>query len=141
MKKRISIILVFIWMILIFIMSSFNSTQSSNQSGFIVNIISNLFNINNLQILSAIIRKIAHFAEYFILGVLVYNMICNYNKKMLLAIIICLTYSVTDELHQILVPGRAFQLLDIIIDSIGSISGIYFLYYIKNIIYKKITQQ
>ena len=128
MKKRISIILVVIWMILIFIMSSFNSTESSNQSGFIVDIIANIFNINNLNILSLIIRKLAHFTEYFILGLLVYNMIYNHNKKTYIAIIICILYATSDELHQILVPGRSCQLLDITIDSIGSLLGIYLLF-------------
>lgn len=128
MKKRISIILVVIWMILIFIMSSFNSTESSNQSGFIVDIIANIFNINNLNILSLIIRKLAHFTEYFILGLLVYNMIYNHNKKTYIAIIICILHATSDELHQILVPGRSCQLLDITIDSIGSLLGIYLLF-------------
>ena len=44
MKKKISIVLVILWMSLIFIMSSFNGDNSSNQSSFIVDIISNIFN-------------------------------------------------------------------------------------------------
>jgi len=131
-KKRISILLVIIWMILIFVMSSFNSTESSNQSNFIVNIIVNIFNINNIDTLSLIIRKLAHFTEYFVLGLLVYNMINNYNKKTSFAIIICILYAISDELHQVLVPGRSCQLLDIIIDSLGSIIGIYLLTIIIN---------
>lgn len=130
MKKRISIILVIIWMMFIFIMSSFNSTESSNQSNFIVNIIINIFNISNIEILSLIIRKLAHFTEYFILGILTYNMINNYNKKSYISIIICILYAISDELHQLFVPGRSCQVLDIIIDSIGSILGIYLLSFI-----------
>lgn len=126
-KKRISILLVIIWMLLIFIMSSFNSAESSNQSNFIVNIIVNILNINNIDTLNLIIRKLAHFTEYFILGLLVYNMIYNYNKKTFIAIIICILYAISDELHQMLVPGRSYQLLDITIDSLGSISAIYIL--------------
>ena len=114
----------------IFIMSSFNSTESSNQSNFIVNIIINIFNISNIEILSLIIRKLAHFTEYFILGILTYNMINNYNKKSYISIIICILYAISDELHQLFVPGRSCQVLDIIIDSIGSILGIYLLSFI-----------
>ena len=128
MKKRISILLVVLWMLFIFIMSSFNSTESSNQSGFIVNIISDIFNISNTDTLSLIIRKIAHFTEYFILGLLTYNMTYNYNKKTYISIIICILYAISDELHQLITPGRSCQIIDILIDSSGSILGIYLLH-------------
>ena len=106
-------------------MSSFNSTASSSQSGFIVNILNNILNINNTEILSLIIRKSAHFTEYFILGMLVYNATRLHNKKIYLAIIICIIYAISDEIHQIFVPGRSCQITDICIDSFGSIVGIY----------------
>lgn len=137
MKKKINIILVILWMILIFIMSSYNGNNSSNQSNFIVDIISNILNISNIEILSLIIRKLAHFTEYFILGVLVYNMIYSFNKKSYIAIIICILYAISDEIHQIFVPDRDCNITDMLIDSTGSISGIYFLYLIYNIILKK----
>ena len=137
MKNKINILLVIIWMIIIFIMSSFNSTESSNQSNFIVNIISNIFNINNIELLSLIIRKIAHFTEYFILGLLVYNMIYNYNKKIHISIIICILYAISDEIHQLFVPGRSCQFIDILIDSTASILGIYLLYLLYKYILSK----
>ena len=135
MKKRISILLVILWMLFIFKMSSYSSISSNNQSGFIVNIISNILNFNDLDTLSFIIRKIAHFTEYFILGLLTYNMAYNYNKKVYLSIIICILYAISDELHQSLVPGRSCQILDILIDSSGSIISIYLLsilFHLKN---------
>ena len=131
MKKSISILLVILWMIFIVIMSSFNSTESSNQSNFIINIIINIFNINTTEILSLIIRKLAHFTEYFILGLLTYNMINHCNKKTYISIIVCILYAISDELHQLLVPGRSCQILDITIDSIGAILGIYLLSFIN----------
>lgn len=126
-KKHINILLVLIWMAFIFTMSSFNATESSNQSNFIVNIIVNIFNINNIELVSIIIRKLAHFTEYLILGLLTYNLIKSYNKKAYIAIIICILYAISDEIHQIFVPGRRCQILDMTIDSIGSITGIYIL--------------
>lgn len=132
MKKSISILLVILWMLFIFKMSSYNSTSSNNQSGFIVNIISNILNFNDLDTLSFIIRKTAHFTEYFILGLLTYNMTYNYKKKTYLSIIICILYAISDELHQSLVPGRSCQILDILIDSSASILAIYLL----SILYK-----
>lgn len=112
-------------------MSSFNSTESSNQSNFIVNIIANIFNINNISILSLIVRKLAHFTEYFILGLLVYNLIYSNQKKACFAIIICVLYAISDEIHQLFVPGRSCQVLDVIIDSSGSLLGIILLYIYK----------
>ena len=127
MKKQLSIILVLIWMIIIFIMSSFNAEDSANQSNFIVNIISNIFNIENVKLLSLIIRKLAHFTEYLILGTLVINMFTKNNDKKtyLLSILLCIIYAISDEIHQIFTPGRACQITDILIDSVGSITGIY----------------
>lgn len=127
MKKQLSIILVLIWMIIIFIMSSFNAEDSANQSNFIVNIIANILNINNIELLNLIIRKLAHFTEYLILGVLVINMFTKNNAKKyyLLSILLCIIYAISDEIHQLFVPGRACQIKDILIDSIGSITGIY----------------
>ena len=127
MKKQLSIILVFIWMIIIFIMSSFNAEDSANQSNFIVNIIANILNINNIELLNLIIRKLAHYIEYLILGILVINMFIKNNipKSYLISIIFCVIYAISDEIHQFIIPGRACQIKDILIDSIGSITGIY----------------
>lgn len=127
MKNKLSTFLVLIWMTIIFIMSSFDATESANQSNFIVNIIINIFKIENIELLSFIIRKLAHFTEYLILGFLVINMFTknNINNLYLISIILCIIYAISDEIHQIFIPGRACQLRDILIDSIGPITGIY----------------
>lgn len=134
MKKRINIILVVLWMMLIFIMSSFNSVESGNQSNFIVNLIVDVFNIDNIDLLSLIIRKLAHFTEYFILGILVYNLISSYNKRTYMALIICILYAISDEVHQIFVPGRSCQMYDILIDSLGSLVGIFLIFVCNKIL-------
>lgn len=114
-------------MAIIFTMSSFNSIESVNQSNYIVNIISNVLNINNIELLNLIIRKLAHYIEYLILGILVINMFIKNNipQSYLISIIFCVIYAISDEIHQFLIPGRACQIKDILIDSIGSITGIY----------------
>ena len=103
MKKVISILLVIAWMIIIFLMSSFTATESTSQSNVIVEFICNLFDINNMNIISLIIRKLAHFAEYLILGLLVANMLKYYDKKVYIGIIICILYAISDEVHQLLI--------------------------------------
>ena len=124
-KNKISLLLVILWMIFIFVMSSFDATSSSNQSNFIVDIITSIINIKDIGLLSLIIRKLAHFIEYFILGILVINFITRYDKKIIIAILLCIIYATSDEIHQIFVPGRSCQIIDIMIDSLGSIMGIY----------------
>lgn len=127
MKNKSSTILMLLWMLLIFIMSSFDATESANQSNFIVNIITDIFKIENIELLSFIIRKLAHFTEYLILGFLTINMLNknDISKKYLISILICIIYATSDEIHQIFVPGRACQIRDILINSIGSITGVY----------------
>lgn len=132
MKKKVNLILIVLWMIFIFIMSSFDGNESANQSNFIVNLISQICNINNIQLLSLIVRKTAHFMEYLILGILVYN----YIQKGNLSTVICLLYAISDEAHQIIIPGRSFQIRDILIDICGVIIGIIIL----NNINKKIIK-
>ena len=128
-----------LWMFLIFLMSSFDATESANQSNFIVNIITDIFKIENIELLSFIIRKLAHFTEYLILGFLTINMLNknDISKKYLISILICIIYATSDEIHQIFVPGRACQIRDILIDSIGSITGVYLYKLINTKILKK----
>lgn len=124
MKKKISMFMVIIWMIVIFIMSSFTASESGGQSNFIVELIVSIFNFNDIDLVSLMVRKLAHFIEYFILGLLVFNMIKCYDKRIYIAIIICVLYAISDEIHQLFVVGRSCQIMDMFIDSIGSFSGI-----------------
>ncbi len=74
------------------------------------------------------VRKIAHFMIYAILAVLVYNLMASYgikrSKVVLFAALVCLAYAISDEIHQIYVPGRAGQLKDVLIDFSGSVSAL-----------------
>ena len=87
--------------------------------------IANIFNITNTSTLSIIIRKLAHYTEYLILGILVINLNNNKNKGLYLSMIVCLLYAISDELHQYFVPGRSCQLVDVTIDFIGALTGIF----------------
>lgn len=126
--KRISIILVIIWMIVIFTFSNANGVISTSQSEGLVVKLANLINytgdINNIRF---VVRKCAHMTEYFILGLLVINA-CKYNgvkNMIILSILICLAYACTDELHQLFIAGREGKVFDVLVDGVGSILGIY----------------
>src|SRR5574344_1718614 len=124
MKKKV--ILVIIWMIVIFMFSNQSANVSTGQSNVIVNALMNLF--GNIPNLSFIVRKCAHFTEYLILGLLVYNMIrCTEFKlkdMLLISILICSMYATSDEIHQLFIDGRSCQVFDVLIDTMGSLSGI-----------------
>ena len=124
MRKKINLILIILWLIFIFVMSSFPSGDSSRQSGFIVNIISNLLGSSNTNLLTFIIRKSAHLCEYLILGILLFNYLKDYPYGVNLSIMIAVIYAISDEIHQIFIPGRSGEIRDIVIDILGAIIGI-----------------
>lgn len=132
MKKR-DLILVIIWMIVIFIMSALDGTTSAEESNIIVNIISKLFNITDITTLTIIVRKLAHFTEYFILGLLLINLFKNNNKRYLYTIIIGVIYAISDEIHQLFVPGRSCDIKDVMIDTLGLLFSLIIIITYKNL--------
>lgn len=86
------------------------------------------------QELSAIagllVRKLAHFSEYALLGYALLLHIRQIQKRItvrltwLWAWSIGTLYAVTDELHQGLVAGRGPAVTDVLIDSAGVIAGV-----------------
>ena len=125
--------LLILWMLFIFIMSSFNGVMSSNQSGSIATLIYNIFNISDTEKVSFIVRKCAHVSEFFILGILVINLVSKYNVKhiYLISFIICVLYASSDEFHQLFVPGRSGQVTDVLIDLIGVFLGLLLVFLIR----------
>ena len=66
-----------------------------------------------------ILRKLAHVAEYAILGAL----LCRATRKPWLAVAFAVLYAVSDEVHQMFVEGRVGAALDVGIDALGAIAG------------------
>jgi VanZ family protein len=75
-----------------------------------------------------VVRKFAHFGVYFVLGVLMMNALRTSGvigfKGFLFSLIFCILYAISDEVHQLFVPGRGAQVTDVMIDSLGSFVGI-----------------
>ena len=67
-----------------------------------------------------VLRKIAHTAEYAILGAL----LLRATGRIGVALTLGIAYAVSDELHQTFVPGRAGKPLDVAIDTLGLVCGI-----------------
>lgn len=137
-KKRIIYgILVIIWMTLVFAFSSQNGEESKRTSGYftdkVVQIIASVkadINIEDTEeIISFIIRKMAHFSIYFVGGILIFNFVNTFPLKlrnvMLLAFVLGCVYSISDEIHQLFISERAGQIRDVLIDSTGVLIAIF----------------
>lgn len=140
MKKIIYSILLISMMALIFMFSNQEAVKSTKISdGLIERTIGNVYKIfdkdvddKKLTEIKSIyafpIRKLAHVTIYFILGILSILLINEFNiidkKKIIIGFLICLLYSISDEIHQLFVIGRSGEVRDVILDSCGSFIGI-----------------
>ena len=83
-KKIIFLTLSVLWMVLIFCFSAKTATDSTAQSMFITEKIIRLFidnpSVELLDFAETFVRKGAHFAEYFVLGGLVFGAVKSFNE-------------------------------------------------------------
>jgi VanZ family protein len=68
-----------------------------------------------------VLRKLAHAAEFAVLGLLLLRAI----GREAAALAVGIAYAASDELHQHFVPGRQGSLLDVALDSVGVAVGVY----------------
>ena len=83
-----------------------------------------------LSNLNYIVRKTAHFAEYFILGMLSMMTLLQIKipPRKLWGMAFCALVAGLDEVLQLPVSGRAGRVTDVILDSAGAACGILLLY-------------
>lgn len=122
MKKFLYWSQVVLFMILIFYLSS----QPSINTGL---------DKNN----DFLLKKLAHFCEYFILSFLIGRALLNttnipLKKSLIFAFLASVLYAITDEYHQSFVPGREPHIRDIIIDSFGALTASLYLGYRNRIL-------
>ena len=139
MKKKIAWLPAILLMIMIFYFSNQPAEVSADLSGgisyqvveFAVSIIDKDY--NNKEMLSLAekidypIRKLAHLTEYALLGMAItFGTLygsdidkCNRKKQYFFVQTMGSLYAMTDEFHQLFVPGRAGRMSDVLIDSIG----------------------
>ncbi len=133
-------------MITIFIFSMAPAEKSESTSGWILAAVvdclekmtHSTLTPETVDILHTLIRKCAHVTEYALLGASVvfacYPEISDFVHKkseraksplfIIIPLLICALYSASDEIHQLFVPGRSGEVLDVFIDSCGSLVGI-----------------
>ena len=73
-----------------------------------------------------IVRNAAHFFIFSFLGLFMHLLLLSkkFKKPILFSIIIGLIYAISDEFHQIFVPGRGAQIQDVLLDFSGVIGGV-----------------
>ena len=136
--KPVFLILTLLCMAMIFCFSMENSSESSDRSSGFTEMIVRFLNSDYESMSTAgqrevfkrtehIVRKLAHFSIYMVLGFL-----CSFyagRRKLLtfrsLAVLTaCFFYACSDEIHQYFVPGRSCQMKDVLIDTSGAFTGI-----------------
>ena len=121
---------------LIFAFSSFAATESSEQSGSIVEYIVEAVGIEPTDEvydtvyhnLSFIVRKAAHMLEYAALGFFVMGYFCHNPKiksgiRYVFSVLFSSLYAASDEIHQLFVEGRACRISDLGFDTFGAAVG------------------
>lgn len=137
---RIILFILLIWTFsIIFGFSNQNGEQSGGLSKKVTEII--LFRsdkYNNLEEskketvfhrVEKIIRKLAHFSIYTLVGFLLMGLASTFNNFQMrercgISLIIGILYAIADEIHQSFIPGRSPLITDVFIDSLGIILGI-----------------
>lgn len=141
MKQRvintIFLILTITMMVVIFLFSSQNGEKSGETSTKVVKFILAVFgksydllNDEEKEGWSFVIRKLAHFSEFFLLGTFSFSYLntkinCpGMKRSALYSSLFGLIYSISDETHQFFLDGRVMSIVDVLIDTTGVISGV-----------------
>jgi VanZ family protein len=133
-KAIVSWIAAILWMATIFLLSHQPANDSSKLSLGLLDFFMQSLSALAPQVemhadaLHTVVRKGAHFGAYFILGILMLNGLRQVGgrrvKSAVLALCFCFLYAVTDEIHQLFIPGRSGQFTDVLIDTAGAAAGI-----------------
>lgn len=118
------------FILFIFSNSFHNAAESSTQSGNVVEFLQNLLNAAGITISVSehIIRKLAHFVEYTILGILLAVTLRQFTNRngtaLFVPLFTGLATAVADEFIQLFV-GRGSQVQDVVLDFSGVMTGFF----------------
>ena len=135
--RAILIALLITQMWVIFGFSGQNGDESGSISRKITEAVTkNISSIQNLEKqekekvlnkIEHIIRKLAHFSLYAVIGFLLMSLMSTYKLKqknrILVSCSVGLLYAISDEIHQAFIPGRGSQIADVGIDFSGVVVG------------------
>lgn len=126
-RKYIYLTLAILTTVFIFTNSLMPAVVSSEQSGFFVRIATKVFKFFQIETqninISYIVRKTAHFMQFFILSFFWFmyfnSTLKEPNEIYILSLSIGLITAITDEFIQYFVPGRAMLIEDMLLDLFG----------------------
>lgn len=141
-------LLTVIWAILIFQLSS--ETFGASFTAWMLEQALRILRLHLLpdtfNALHNLIRKLAHFTEYAIFSLFLYDALEGSaphawrSRTAFWAVVAAGLYSLTDEYHQRFVPGRTASLRDSGIDTAGAILGVLLLYAHDRLFHAKSNQ-
>jgi VanZ family protein len=112
---------VILWGALIFMLSTsaFSAANTSKIIDPILRWLIPTISSASVDVSHMLIRKTAHFTEY---GILFWLLVRGpMAQRPYLALMLCIVYALTDEGHQVFVPGRTASLYDAALDSTGAL--------------------
>lgn len=126
--RKILIVLLVLWMIVVFCLSNQNGSESSNLSRKIANLFANGDTVKAEKI-EPVVRKAAHMSEYAVGGMIFYGITMTYvdmsrKKRMIMSFAFIIIYASSDEIHQLFIDQRSGNVKDVIIDTFGAALGI-----------------
>ena len=121
-------------MVIIFVLSAQDGNDSGGTSGGLTEFLLAVFGVDvgslseaEFTKIEAFVRTAAHFSEYALLAFLYVFLFDTYKIKRIFSLIFAVAlsafYAVTDEIHQIFVPGRAAEISDWLVDVSGALTG------------------
>ncbi|MBR4422376.1 MAG: VanZ family protein [Erysipelotrichaceae bacterium] len=134
MKRTLKGCLLLMWMALIFYFSDQPATDSNVTSGSVVTLIYQLFHMLGMtvhseavfaELYTEIIRKLAHFTEFMILGILARSFFDPGKKALICSLLLAGSYGISDEIHQLFVLNRSCEIRDMLIDCAGAFLGVF----------------
>ena len=149
--RAILIILLIATFVRIFAFSSQDGEKSSSVSRKVTTAVTQ--NVKKIQDMDSkereltlnkiehVIRKIAHFFIYTLVGILMMALMSTYDiskrKQIIVSILVGMMYASSDEIHQYFVPDRTALFTDVLIDTAGVCLGVLIVlmllqFYIKN---------
>jgi VanZ family protein len=129
------------WAGLIFYLSTgtFGGSFTSSLLSQILHVLHLSVSHPTFETLHHLVRKSAHLTEYAIFAILLYGSRRDERpfdwlpRRALGCLAIAAAYSLTDEFHQMFVPGRGPSIVDCGIDTVGAGLGL-FLFYVRGLL-------
>ncbi|MGA3182252.1 MAG: VanZ family protein [Verrucomicrobiota bacterium] len=122
-----------LWMVMIFGAST-SLGRPENTSRFIVPFLLWLdpkMPMETVEKIHHAVRKTAHFAEYAVLGLLLWRAVhfnpalaAGQSRSFAIALLLAALYASSDEFHQKFVPGRNASVSDVMLDTCGAATGL-----------------